>query len=327
MPDPLAVTVLSRTTNRLPSARLSSRIVRRAAWVSVAAALAALYLLAQERLAIERAHLGEAEELIYAPPPAFLDFASLGYRHALANVLWFRTINYFGRHYRTDRVYPWLAEMCERVTDLDPRAEHVYRFAGLILPWEANEIDAGIALLEKGARNLPDSWQMHYLLGFSYYFFRDDLDRASRSLRTALSSPGAPQFLAGLLAVIEAAHRGPQQALEFLQTAHASAQLPEMKEMLRQQIDELRFARDLGELQRLVDLYREQTGRIPSDWTELMERGWLTARPVDPFGDRYVIDPQSGRVGSESGRQPKRLGSSQMREAILRGSTPRGGGS
>ena len=326
MPEPVSVSFLSHPTNRISTTGLRAA-VRRATLAAIAAALVTLHLLAQERLAHERAHLGEAEELIYAPPARFLDLVSLGYRHALASVLWFRTIDYFGRHYRSDRVYPWLAEMCERVTDLDPRAEHVYRFGGLILPWEANQIDAGIALLEKGARNLPDSWQMHYLLGFSYYFFRDDLEHASQSLRAALATPDAPPFLAGLLTVIEAAHRGPDEALQFLQAAYASAQLPEMREMLRQQMDELRFARDLGQLQRLVDTYRQQTGRLPADWGELVALGWLRGRPIDPFGDPYVIDPVSGRVGSQSGRQPKKLGSSQMREAILRGSPPRGGGS
>ena len=62
---------------------------------------------------------------------------ALGWRNALADVLWFRTISYFGAHYRSDHTYPWLASMCDLVTDLDPRAEHVYRFAGVILPWEA----------------------------------------------------------------------------------------------------------------------------------------------------------------------------------------------
>ncbi len=60
------------------------------------------------------------------------------------------------------------------VTDLDPNADYVYRFAGVILPWEANQADDGIRLLEKGVRNVPDSWLMHFWLGFNYYFFKSD---------------------------------------------------------------------------------------------------------------------------------------------------------
>jgi len=298
-----------------------ARLLRRLGIGGVAAAALVLQAFAQRELSAVRQQLGESVELVYAPPRRFLEVVSLGYRNALANVLWFRTIDYFGRHYRSDRTYPWLAEMCDRVTDLDPHAEYVYRFGGLILPWEANEVDAGIALLEKGTRNLPDSWQLHYLLGFSYYFFRDDLERASAALRAAIRCPDAPPFLGGLLAVIEAAHRGPEQALQFLEQAYATAQIPEMREMLYQQILELRFARELGELQQLVRSYQERNGRFPSGWQELADLGWVAGTPIDPFGDPYVIDPNTGQVASRSGRQPRKLGSSQMREAILRGSS------
>ncbi len=298
-------------------------LIRRGLLLLALAALIGAQVVSQQRLRTERDRLGQAAERVYAPPAGFLQAVSLGYRHALANALWFRTIDYFGRHYRSDRTYPWLAEMCDRVTDLDPSAEHVYRFAGLILPWEANDVDAGIALLEKGTRNLPHSWQIHYLLGFSYYFFRDDLERASESLRTAIQCPDAPPFLGGLLAVIEAAHRGPEQALAFLQQAYASAQIPEMKDMLQQQMSELRFAAELAQLQHLVDRYRAEIGAAPADWRPFQQLGWLSGEPVDPFGDPYVIEPGTGKVASRSGRKPRKLGSSQMREAILRGSAPR----
>src|SRR5438132_1710614 len=94
----------------------------------------------------------ESTELVYVPPAKFLKVVALGYQHTLADLLWFRTISYFGHHYWGNRVYPWLGYMCDVVTDLDPRAEHVYRFGGLILPWEADRVDDGIALLQKGTR-------------------------------------------------------------------------------------------------------------------------------------------------------------------------------
>jgi len=274
---------------------------------------------AQRQLALERARLGEPPELVYAPPAKFLELVSLGYRHALADLLWFRTIDYFGRHYRKDRLYPWLAEMCERVTDLDPAAEHVYRFGGVILPWEANDIDAGIALLEKGVRNLPDSWTLRYMLGFSYYFFRDDLEGASRELRAALHLPDAPSFLAGLLAVIDSAHRGPNAALEFLQAALASSPVPEVRETIRQQIAELEFARTWGAVEAAIARYRELYGRTPSHVRELVRAGLLSAEPTDPFGGQFLIDANSGALRSSTGKTPKKLGSSKMREAILQG--------
>ncbi|GBD26704.1 hypothetical protein HRbin30_02044 [bacterium HR30] len=307
----------------VPAAKLRFVVWRRwAAGVArVAVIVAAVWgvLLARERLALERSALGEPPELIYAPPGQFLQVISLGYRHALADVLWFRTINYFGRHYRKDRVYPWLAEMCERVTDLDPAAVHVYRFGGVILPWEANEIDAGISLLEKGVRNLPHSWELRYILGFSYYFFRDDLQSASRELRAALALPDAPGFLAGLLAVIDAAHRGPEAAMEFLRAALATTTVPEVRETIHEQLRELEFARAWGELQRAIEQYQQVFGQPPPSIHALVTSGVLTQIPTDPFGGRFEIDPASGALRSTTGRSPKKLGSSKIREAILKG--------
>ena len=97
----------------------------------------------------------DATEPVYLPRAEYLRPMSLGWQNVLADILWFRTISYFGEHYRSDRTYPWLAQMCDLVTDLDPRAEHVYRFAGVILPWEANQADAGIRLLEEGRAAVP----------------------------------------------------------------------------------------------------------------------------------------------------------------------------
>lgn len=270
-----------------------------------------------------RAHT-ELAELVYLPPTRFLRAVSLGYEQALANVLWFRTISYFGRHYQSDRIYPWLASMCNVVTDLDPRAEHVYRFGGVILPWEADRIDDGIALLEKGVRNLPDSWQLQYMLGFSYYFFSDDLSAASQALRTASLLPGAPDFVSRLAASVDAAYRGPRSAVEFLAEVERHDANGEMRGIIHARIRELTMSSDIDSLEAAVRVFRERTGRAPADLGELVSTGVVAAIPAEPFGGQYMLDPASGHVVSTSGRQPWRLGSSQLRQAFLKARTPAG---
>jgi hypothetical protein len=257
-------------------------------------------------------------ELVYLPPARFLRVVSLGYEQALADVLWFRAISYFGRHYRGNRIYPWLASMCDVVTDLDPRADHVYHFCGVILPWEADRIDDGIALLEKGARNMPGSWQLHYMLGFSYYFFRDDLDSASRTLRQATFLPGAPEFIGRLATVVEAAHRGPASAVDFLSELERHNVSGDMREVIHQRIRELTLSDDITSLDAVVQVFERRAGRSPSDLGELLSAGVLTQVPQEPFGGRYEFDHASGHVVSTSGHKPTRLGSSQLREAFLR---------
>ena len=270
------------------------------------------------RLAEQSEGVGEPSELIYVPPARFLRAVALGYDHALANVLWFRTINYFGNHYRGDRVYTWLAYMCDVVTDLDPRAEHVYSFGGILLPWEADRVDDGIALLEKGTRNMPDSWRMHYMLGFSYYFFKNDLDAASRALERATRLPDTPEFVSRVAATILAAHQGTNNALAFLTELEAQAPNPEMHSALQQRIRELTLAADIDALQAAVGEFEARFSRRPSDLTELVSAGIIARVPKDPFGGRYVVDQQSGEIRSSTGEKPRRMGSSQIRETFLK---------
>jgi hypothetical protein len=260
---------------------------------------------------------GGPAELIYLPPTPVLRAMSLGYEHALADVLWFRTMNYFGKHYRSDRAYPWLAYMCDVVTDLDPQAEHVYRFGGVLLPWEADRIDDGIALLEKGTRNVPDSWRLHYMLGFSYYFFTGDLAAASRTLRTATLLPGAPDFVAHLAAIVQASDQGPDSAIAFLSELERTAD-EGVRAAIQDRIGQLSLARDIDALEAAVRTFRSRFNRQPGTLAELVAAGIVPAIPPEPFGGVYVLDRTTGHVRSSVGHTAWRLGSSAMREAFLK---------
>ena len=286
--------------------------------MSVAVSLIATIAWTDRALQSQLRAADDRQELIYLPPTRFLKLVSLGYQHALADVLWFRTISYFGRHYRTDRVYPWLAYMCDVVTDLDPAAQHVYRFGGLILPWEADHIDDGIALLEKGSRNLPDSWELSYMLGFSYYFFKDDLATAVQALQHATLLPDAPPFVTRLATVIESAHQGAERAIEFLTELERRGTNEEIRGAIRERIRELVLARDIDALDTAVATFQATFHRMPVQLTELVSAGVLAAIPREPFGGAYVLDVATGHVRSNLGHQPLRPGSSAFREHFLK---------
>jgi hypothetical protein len=284
--------------------------------VAVAALTASVFVAGWSDAALQRRLEVQAqdEELFYVPSGQFLQSVSLGYRRALADVLWFRTISYFGRHYRGDRVYPWLAYMCDVVTDLDPQAEHVYRFAGVVLPWEADRVDDGIALLQKGVRNLPDSWYLRYVLGFTHYFFNDDLAAASSVLKQAMSLPGAPEMISRLAALVHAAEYGNASAVQFLAELERGSENDALRGIIRERLRELRFSASLDELNAAVSEFVERFGRSPLAVFELQSSGVLPRLPDDPFGGHYVLDPFSGEVRSSSGREPVRLSSSRIRE-------------
>jgi hypothetical protein len=246
-------------------------------------------------------------EVVYLPDARHLRPLMLGWNNVLADVLWFRAISYFGDHYESDHTYPWLAHMCEIVTDLDPRAEHVYRFAGVILPWEAHQVDAGIHLLEKGVHNLPDSWLLRYQLGMAYFFFKHDTAKASEHVAVAVTLPGVHPVVARLAALLSAEHQGATTTLEMLKSMREQADSPQLRDVLDQTIREAQAAADIERLGPLVATYRERTGRLPATLADLVATGLLRGVPPDPLGGHYLIDQTTGRVSSSTGRTPLQL--------------------
>ena len=318
----------SPSTPALPAARLPAplQIAVVARRLAVAAALVVLaVVVAQSGTVLDRAAATatRGDEPVYLPRAEYLRPMSLGWQNVLADILWFRAISYFGEHYRSDHTYPWLAQMCDLITDLDPRAEHVYRFAGFVLPWEANQVDAGIRLLEKGTRQFPDSWSLEYFLGFQAYFFKNDYALALQHLRRAMQLPGVHPTVAGLVAVLAAEQYGADTTLAFLAELEHDVDSHEIRQVVRDNIQEARLAADLQHIVAAAAAYRERNGHNPQTVEALVDAGLLPAVPVDPFGGTYVIDQQSGAVRSSTGREPSRLHQSKLRERVLRGESVR----
>lgn len=258
---------------------------------------------------------------VYLPDTRFLQLASLGYDNALADVLWFRTIDYFGRQFRGSRLYPWLARMCDIVTDLDPRAKHVYQFGGFILPWEAQLPDEGIRLLQKGVAQFPDSWELQYFLGFNLYYFKDDIQAALPHLQKAAEQPGASPFVSHLAAALATQRLGPEAAREFLEGLRDSGSAGGMESVIRERLQEVRLTEEVGQLNHIVDAYRAQSGREPTSLDDLVAAKMLTAVPHDPFGHPYVYDADKREVRSSSGRRGLRMYDSDKRRQVLSGAS------
>ncbi len=68
-------------------------------------------------------------------------------------------------------------------------------------------------------------------------------------------------------------------------------------------IDEART--DLGNLQSLIDIYRHDTGSLPSELSTLLDKGFIGKLPADPWGTAYVfrlVASERGYVIYSAGR-------------------------
>lgn len=257
----------------------------------------------------------QLEEVLYLPDGEALELMSFGYRNVLADVLWFNTINYFGKHYHTDQDYRWLAHMCDLVVRLDPEAFHVYEFGSTMLGWEMNQPRKAIALLDRGIEAFPDSWRLYYLRGFTYMFFLKDPERAQADFITASKKPGAHYITARLAAKGLATQDDPETAIAFLNDMLETTEDPSARRALEHRLDEAVYERDMRFLERAVSIFRERHGRLPKEIGELASGGIVTRLPRDPFGGRYYIDESSGEPRSTSGRKRLRIYGNAIKEA------------
>jgi hypothetical protein len=276
-----------------------------ASYATVLIVLGATVVWTVPRLDAQRDTQPPAEEdLVYLPEARFLRPISLGYNNALAALLWFRTIGYFGLHYRSDRLYPWLAHMCEIVTDLDPRAEYVYRFGGVLLPWEANQVDAGIKLLKKGMHAIPDSWMIPFWLGFNEYFFKHDYEQALAAVQEAIRRPGVDPMVTRFASVLAARQHGPELTMQLLAQMEKETDRDDVRSVIREQMRKAQAAVDIERLNRTVELYQARFGSPPTSLQDLVHTHILTHIPDDPLGGVYELDPGTNTVRSSTGQRP-----------------------
>jgi len=285
--------------------------------------LATLVAWSGTRLDERRAAFAGADELIYLPDANRLRPLALGYDNVLADVIWFRTIDYFGAHYATDRAYPWLEAMCDLVTDLDPRARHVYRFAALILPWEAHDPDAAVRLLDKGIRAMPQAWNLHYHRGVIQYLFKGDFASASADLTRAAAQPGAPGFVARFAAILQTQQQGPQTTIAMLEQMRDQAMSEQTRQVVERSLRDAKAAWEIQALEEAVRTYRGRHSALPKSLAAMVRDGLIKFVPEDRYGGHYEIDQTTGAVRSSTGKVPMRLHTSPLAARLQKEATHR----
>jgi len=174
-------------------------------YAEIAMAVAALALL----FAASRGVEGLAErkhrlEVLYLPSGQFIEQASLGYRDLAADILWFRTVQYYGGYRMGGNDISLFTHLVDVITDLDPQFVYAYVFGALIIAQDLGQFERGIGFLEKGVRNNPDDWWLPFELGFLHYVYVRDYAQALVYFEKAARLPGAGPQAARFAAFVAA---------------------------------------------------------------------------------------------------------------------------
>jgi hypothetical protein len=246
------------------------------------------------------------KEVLYLPDGRGLNLLSFGYNNLVADLLWFNTINYFGKHFHTDQNYQWLGHMCDLVTSLDSKAKYVYEFCSTMLSWEANLPNDSLKVLDKAVSNFPQDWKFLYLRGFTEMFFLKNDQAALADFTSSARLPGASWIAARLAAKKIALSDDPKSAVEFLQEILKGTSDPIQRQALEGRLREAQLVADLDTLAKAVLAFKAANNRFPLKLEELVNAGIIPTLPLDPFGGRYLID-ESGNVDSTSSKKLPRF--------------------
>ena len=247
-----------------------------------------------------RASMPALQRFTLLPEGETLKVMSLGFKEVVADVIWLQAIQAIGERRVSDEAGRWIYRAMDIVTTLDPKFVEAYEAGGtalctvVVMPEESNR------LLEKGVKYNPGEWRLPLMLGVNYYFELADDAKAAEYIAKAAEAGGGPRYLAPFASRLYLTAREPQKAIEFLVKSYEQTTDPHMKEYLELRLKHALVERDIQLFETAIDQYRRQLGRPPATLEALVKAGLLREMPMDPFGDRYVYDPQTLKVRSTS---------------------------
>ena len=213
---------------------------------------------------------GPEFELYFTANPQYLKFMSAGFDGTIADYYWIKAVLYFGRmvtgddlemmskllkediketeEYKQWRIeaeyrYRHLSDMLNIVIELDRYFLQPYLFGGLVLSLNAGQHEKSIEILQKGIKIFPGSWQFSYLLGYNYYFFLDDYEKASEYFRSAAANPDCPPGVKNAVTdiTLDILKKSDKRivAIDFIQIMIEQADSQAMKEKLEKLLEEI----------------------------------------------------------------------------------------
>jgi hypothetical protein len=229
--------------------------------------------------------------------------AALGFDALLADIYWIRAVVYFGRQgLSTDpeKNFDLLHPFLDLVTTLDPRFTSAYRFGAVFLseamPEGPGRPDLAMDLLQRGHDRNPERWEYLHDIGFVEYWYRRNFGSAARWFERAAEVPGAPFWLKSTAAMMHTQSGDRASARDLWRHMIETAETENIVNMARLRLAQFDAMDALDALDALIARFSTATGRLPTDWSELVAARLLRGVPQDPTGKPYEIDPATGRA-------------------------------
>ena len=243
-----------------------------------------------------------SKDLLYMPNGKYLKAISLGHAPLVADFVYLWAIQYYSDYDRGDR-YRYVEHVFgDVIGELDPGYTDPYWLGALILTTEAQDLEAGLRLLDRGFEKNPSAWILPYLAGWECDRV-GQFDRAAAYFDRAARAPGAPPDLFRLKAGMTARTGNLREAIARWQDVLDDPRNDAgARAIATRQIRTLTVRADVKDLEAAIAVFRGRHGYPPRSLAQLVHEGLLRALPQDPDGTAYVYDPSAGTVSSPAAR-------------------------
>ena len=162
-------------------------------------------------LAFYETHDETQSKPIYLAPPEIIKHFAFGFPDLYADLLWIRLVQdidfcnseagtpvYDGKNmYQCET--GWSYRMADAITELSPRFLKAYKVSASIMSVVMRDKIGAKNIYDKGVRQFPTDWNLHYGAAYHYLLEIKDKRRAAELLTVAVQN-GGPQWIYALVA-------------------------------------------------------------------------------------------------------------------------------
>lgn len=247
--------------------------------------------LTDQQIALQKS--GYQNQLFVLPSP-ILKIAALDYDGIVSDFLFMKGITYIGafvspggRFQLNALQWQEFYNILDVSTDLDPYFQDPYYFANAFLTWDAGMVRETNVLLEKGSKYRVWDWTLPFFIGFNYFYFLQDYDKAAEFLMEASRRPGASPSLASLASKLAFKAKKTENSIAFLEEMIKKTDDESMKKLFETRVEVFKA---ILVLEQAMDVYRQKFRRSPANVEELVKKKIIVEIPKDPYGGKFSVD-------------------------------------
>lgn len=257
-----------------------------------------------------RASMPAEDDALYLPSAGAIRVLSLGHVELAADLVYLRTIVYFGTSVVTNKKFDALSPLFDTIIALDPHWKRPYRWAGVAtmyngLPITPAMVRESTRYLKAGIAQFPDDWELPFMVGSNDLFELHPTDpREKKKLveegaayieRAALVG-GAPSWMPLLAATILRKDGQQEAAIHHLEQVYYATSDDKTRQEVRNRLLSLKadvdFARADQERADFEARWHKELPYAPSGLFVLLD-----TKELD-LDWRVLIKPTAPPVGS-----------------------------